>query len=319
MAQFTMEALEDLESDWLEREDLEVDDERNAWLEEGIDLYEQFISLNKREPRFSVTLASLYLELGRDEKIRRGNYQRAYNILRRATIHAPNNPDAYYHLSFILAGQDRKWEAVIFYGKEALEKGLDNSKKIKLLCCLALGYIRLGYLQKANKLIDDAYNLDKDLEHEWFIELYTDRMRKKHSEPILLKEPEKKRKNISRQDSEKLKEDAMEGNSFVLDLTQDIKYFNAKNDAVRLENKEAEVLGFLIDNQMTSCSRQKIEEAVWHDKDISSTSVKRYISSLRRKLVQAIGCENIAETVLVTIDGKYQWKADTESIVLRRG
>src|SRR5690606_8423144 len=131
-----------------------------------IELYNKFLEIDKKNPRYSITLANLYLELGRDEKMRRGNYQEAYSILRKASIYAPNNPDAFYHLSFIFAIQERKWETVIFYGNEALEKGIEHNKKIKLLCNFALAYSRLGYVQKGRQLLNEAYNLDKSLEHE---------------------------------------------------------------------------------------------------------------------------------------------------------
>jgi tetratricopeptide (TPR) repeat protein len=319
MRQMTMEELLDWEDDWLDRDGLDEGDERNAWLEEGINLYKQFLQLDPKEPRYAIMLADLYLQWGRDEKIRRGNYLKAYEILRKATIYSPSKPDAFYHLSFILASQERKWEAVLFYGKEALEKGIDGSKRIKLLCNVALGYARLGYIQKAMEYIKEACDLDKMGEHGWFIELYMDRIKKRVTEPILLKEPEEKRKTVSKHDANKVKEDAMEGKCVVLDLARDEKYFYAYHDTVRLERKEAEILGYLIDHQMTSCPKHRIEEAIWHDRPVGSTAVKRYIASLRRKLSQAMGRDDISENILVTTDEGYEWKADIPSIVLRKG
>lgn len=225
MRQMTMEELLDWEDNWLDRDGLDEGDERNAWLEEGINLYKQFLQLDPKEPRYAIMLADLYLQWGRDEKIRRGNYLKAYEILRKATIYSPSKPDAFYHLSFILASQERKWEAVLFYGKEALEKGIDGSKRIKLLCNVALGYARLGYIQKAMEYMKEACDLDKMGEHGWFIELYMDRIKKRVTEPILLKEPEEKRKTVSKHDANKVKEDAMEGKCVVLDLAADEKYF----------------------------------------------------------------------------------------------
>ncbi|GMB08089.1 winged helix-turn-helix domain-containing protein [Thermolongibacillus altinsuensis] len=319
MRQMTMEELLDWEDDWLDRDGFDEGDERNAWLEEGINLYKQFLQLDPKEPRYAIMLTDLYLQWGRDEKIRRGNYLKAYEILRKATIYSPSKPDAFYHLSFILASQERKWEAVLFYGKEALEKGIDGSKRIKLLCNVALGYARLGYNQKAMEYIKEACDLDKMGEHGWFIELYMDRIKKRVTEPILLKEPEEKRKTVSRRDANQVKEDAMEGKCVVLDLAGDEKYFYAYNDTVRLERKEAEILGYLIDHQMTSCPKHRIEEAIWHDRPVGSTAVKRYIASLRRKLSQAMGRDDISENILVTTDEGYEWKADIPSIVLRKG
>ncbi|WP_077212385.1 helix-turn-helix domain-containing protein [Bacillus dakarensis] len=313
----TIDELLDWEDDWLERDGFDEGEERNAWLEEGVQLYKQFIQIDKREPRYSITLSELYLEVGRDEKLKRGNQLRAYETLRSATIHAPNKPDAFYHLSFLLAKEKRRWEAVLFYGNEALEKGLTSSRRIKLLCNLALGYARLGYLSKSRTLFEQARELDTDMDHEWFIELYSDRIKENRREPILLKETNEKRKLVSREDYTTVIDDAMDGKCVVLDLTKEDKFFRAGKDDIRLERKEAEILGYLMDHSMTSCPKRRIEESVWEDRKVSASAVKRYITSIRRKLSQAMGREDISEAVLVTTNDGYEWKSDIPSIVLR--
>jgi hypothetical protein len=317
MQQKTIDELLDWEDNWLDRDGLDEGEERHAWLEEGVELYKQFIQLDKKEPRYSITLSELYLEVGRDEKIRMGNHRRAYETLRLATIHASNKPDAFYHLSFVLAKEKRRWEAVLFYGNEALEKGISGSKRIKLLCNIALGYARLGYIAKAFKLFEEAKSLDIHQEHEWFIELYSDRMKENRREPILLKAENEKRKFVSKADFAKVIDDAMEGKCVVLDLTKEDKFFRAFKDDIRLERKEAEILGYIMDHAMTSCPKKRIEESIWEDRKVSASAVKRYITSIRRKLSQAMGRDDIANSVLVTTNNGYEWKADIPSIVLR--
>ncbi|MFL0363148.1 winged helix-turn-helix domain-containing protein [Pseudobacillus sp. 179-B 2D1 NHS] len=316
MKSFTIEDLLDREDNWMDREGLDEFQERNAWLEEGIALYKQFIEIDRKEPRYAIMLADLYLQRGRDEKMRRGNYQSAYSILRKSTIYAPNKPDAFYHLSFIMANEERRWEAVLFYGKEALENGLQGVQKLKLLCNMALAYNRVGYPSKAVDYIKKAQELNQSHEHDWFILLYMDKMKKCRNEPILLKSSNGERKAVSKTDYKGIKEQAMDGTCVVLDLSSDEKYFYADHDAIRLERKEAEILGFLMDNQGLSCSKRTIEEAVWLDRQVSSTAVKRYISSLRSKLPRAMSCENI-RAVLATAEEGYEWKADIQSYVLR--
>lgn len=317
MRQRSMDELLDWEDNWFDRDGLDEGDERNSWLQEGIELYKQFIQLDKKEPRFSITLADLYLQMGRDEKMRRGNHLVAYRVLREATIYAPTKPDAFYHLSFVLANEKRRWEAVLFYGKEALGKGIDGSQRIKLLCNLALGYSRLGYPVQAMEYIAKACRLDQNNEHEWFIELYFDKINQRLREPILLKEPNEKRKTVSEQDYRRIKENAMEGKCVVLDLATDEKYFYGINDAMRLERIEGEILGYLIDHQLTSCPKKRIEEAVWLDGKVGSSAVKTYIARLRKKLSQAMGRDDILESILVTTTDGYEWRADIQSIVLR--
>ncbi|ADU29388.1 transcriptional regulator domain-containing protein [Evansella cellulosilytica DSM 2522] len=313
----SIEELLDWEDDWLERDGLDVGEERNAWLEEGVELYKKFIEIDKKEPRYSITLSELYLEVGREEKIKKGNQIKAYQTLRSATLYAPKKPDAFYHLSFILAKEKRKWEAVLFYGNEALEKGVTGSRRIKLLCNLALGYARLGYIVKSLELFEEAKALDEQMEHEWFIELYSDRMKENRREPILLKETNEKRKAVSKEDYNHILEDAMDGKCVVLDLTKENKFFRGIKDDIRLERKEAEVLGYLIDHSMTSCPKKRIEESIWDDCKVSASAVKRYITSIRRKLSEAMGREDIAAAVLVTTNDGYEWKSEIPSVVLR--
>lgn len=315
-----MQELLDLEDNWLDREGLDEGDGRNVWLEEGIQLYTRFLELDRKEPRYSIMLADLYLQWGRDEKMRRGNYRRAYDILRRATIHSPGKPDAFYHLSFILAEEDRKWEAVLFYGKEALEMGIDGSRRIKLLCNLALAYTRIGYPRKGADLIKQAVILDVKKEHDWFIELYMDKIKKKHLEPILLKENNEKRKGITNHDVDTLLEDAMNGKYVLLNLAGSEKLVIGRKDTVRLEPKQAELLGYLIDNKGIYCGKSRIEKAVWNDQVLTPAVVKRYIAAIRRKLAQAIGRNDIKESVLrTTQNGEYVWNADIPAKVLRKG
>jgi tetratricopeptide (TPR) repeat protein len=312
----TLEELLDWEDSWLERDGLDEGEDRTAWLAEGVELYKQFIKLDKKEPRYSITLAELFLEVGRDEKIRRGNHFAAYRTLREATIYAPNKPDAFYHLSFVLAKEKRKWEAALFYGNEALQKGITGSKRIKLLCNVALGYARLGYVVKAFELFQEARKLDVDDELDWFIELYVDQMKENRREPILLKESNEKRRFVSRDHYTSVIDDALDGKCVVLDLTKEDKYFRAADD-IRLERKEAEILGYLMDNAMTSCPKERIEESIWDERKVSASAVKRYMASIRRKLKQAMGRDDIAENVLVTTDKGYEWRAEKKSIVLR--
>ncbi|MBU8919071.1 winged helix-turn-helix domain-containing protein [Bacillus sp. FJAT-29953] len=318
--QTQIEELLDFEDNWLDREGLDEGDGRNGWLEEGIRLYTRFLELDRKEPRYSIMLANLYLQLGRDEKIRRGNYLRAYDILRRATIYSPDKPDAFYHLSFILAEEDRKWEAVLFYGNEALEKGIDGSKRIKLLCNLALAYTRIGYPRKGSDLIREAVTLDVKKEQLWFIELYMDKMKKKQMEPILLKENDEKRKRITHHDIDQILDDAMNGKYVVLNLADSEKLVYGSSDTVRLEPKQAELLGYLIDNKGIYCDKSRIEKAVWNDQVLNPAVVKRYIAAIRRKLAQAMGRNDIKESVLrTTQNGEYVWIADIPAKVLRKG
>ncbi|SMQ81292.1 Transcriptional regulatory protein, C terminal [Bacillus sp. OV166] len=320
MEKITLDDLLDLEDNWLDRDGLDEGGERNLWLEEGIRLYKRFLDLDRKEPRYSIHLADLYLQLGRDEKMRRGNYHTAYDILRKASLYTPSKPDAFYHLSFVLAEESRKWEAVLFYGKEALEKGIEGSKRIKLLCNLALGYSRMGYVQKALELIQEAQKSDGQGEHSWFIQLYKDKMKLKRKEPILLKEIDENRTMITNRDLDQLVEEAEKGQCVVLNLAGPEKLFYGIKDTIRLEPKQANLLGYLIENKGIYCTKSRIENAVWNDQTVNPTTVRRYISAIRKKLSQAMGRNDIDKNILETTGlGEYVWKAEISAKVLRNG
>ncbi|MFJ7728463.1 transcriptional regulator [Neobacillus sp. NPDC097160] len=86
--------------------------------------------------------------------------------------------------------------------------------------------------------------------------------------------------------------------------------FYGINDAVNLEQKQAEMLGYLIDHRMMTCSKRGIEEAVWLSQEVGNTAVRRYISAIRVKLSKAMGRDDIADNILVIANGGYVWKAD---------
>jgi len=320
MRRMTVQELKDWEQDWMDREDPSNDLEYSSWIEEGINLYEQLIKADRQDSQSSIMLADLYTRWGRDEKIRRGNQDKAERILRRATLYSPERPDAFYHLSFIFAQKERQWEAALFYGKEALEKGVKGDKKIKLLCNLALGYAKLGFRKKARDYLREAKESDVLKNNEWFIELYADKVNHTGRPSLLLKEPLEKRKVSSRQELNYLIEESTEGKCVVLDLASDKKIFHGTQDTARLERREAEILGYLMDNHLNSCSRRQIEKAIWLEQEVSEVTVRRYIGTLRNKLSQALGLtrDDIEKKILITTLKGYMWKPDIPCYTFRR-
>lgn len=317
-----LEELQNLEEDWWEREELGDEEEHNAWLEEGVELFNAYIKLDHHEPRYRITLADLYLQWGRDEKIRLGNKRQAEKILHHAIRYSSKNADPYYHLSFLIAGsgkRDEQWTSALFYAKEALEYKLDEQKKVKLFCHMALGYMHLGLKEKAQELIIKADRLDKENKNDlnWFVQLYTDKLKTIQNGKVLHKTPEQEREVVSRKSFEKFRERAFEGKCVVLDLSRADKFFYGKYDTPRLEAREADVLGYLMERSNQPCSKEEIEKAVWIGGEIGETAVKRYVSSIRKKLNWALKREDIKESVLVWENGCYIWKLDMEQHVLR--
>ncbi|KGX89176.1 histidine kinase [Pontibacillus litoralis JSM 072002] len=85
---------------------------------------------------------------------------------------------------------------------------------------------------------------------------------------------------------------------------------------MQLERREAEILGFLMDHRGMSRSKQAIAKAVWLDRQVGESTVKTYISRLRRKLSHASSCE-IESSFIVTTEEGYEWKTDLQFYVLR--
>ncbi|MCT6902203.1 MAG: hypothetical protein M3Z48_03125 [Lactobacillus sp.] len=95
--------------------------------------------MNPFSANYHMLLANLYLRYGRDEKMRYGNYRNAYNLLLKTMLFRPNDPDAYYHLCFILGKEERKWESSFFMQRKLYEMGYEE-KRSKLRCHMALAY-----------------------------------------------------------------------------------------------------------------------------------------------------------------------------------
>ncbi|MEH7377892.1 winged helix-turn-helix domain-containing protein [Neobacillus drentensis] len=125
---------------------------------------------------------------------------------------------------------------------------------------------------------------------------------------------------ITNRDLEQLVEEAEKGQCVVLNLAGPEKLFNGIKDTIRLEPKQANLLGYLIENKGIYCTKSRIENAVWNDHTVNSTTVRRYISAIRKKLSQAMGRNDIDKNILETTDlGEYVWKAEIPAKVLRNG
>lgn len=205
------------EEEWEARGDqVEVSD-KQAWLEEGKNIYTQLIAYHPREQRFQIALALIYLDLGRDKKVRHGNYLEAEKLLKKVTVYHSNHPQAYFHLSFI-AYQKKKWEEGVFYGEKAISRGLQGTRKIKLLINLAKCHGKLRYIEEAEQLIEQARKLDSDYEQITLIEYALNEIRedRRHLSPFIFVSTQGEKKYLSRQEVVKLREDVLEEKKHII-------------------------------------------------------------------------------------------------------
>lgn len=316
------EEILELEQDWSNREIVVEGLERQDWLNDGIKLYRKFLKIKgfdaKDQVKFRTKLANLYLAFGRDEKIRMANFQKASTYLFEAARYDPENPLPYYHLAFLMENlQDpqRKWEAIGFYAKESLEKGIAGVRKIKLLALLGMAYGKIGLSAQGDQYFKEATQLDEDGYYKVVIERYS--LESKKSKGLFFITGSYTFTNfITTQDYDDYHDQALDGKCCILDLTKEQYCFIGDKDTVPLANKEAELLAFLIE-QKAPCPKRKIESYIWEDQDVTGSTVKKYISTLRKKISECMKeCETDRKLIETTQLG-YQWNSQIPTYVIR--
>ncbi|MCD5325383.1 MULTISPECIES: tetratricopeptide repeat protein [Pontibacillus] len=144
--------------DWENMQGIDEEEEEQEWIGAGIALYEKIIKVDKENKSdYLQELSRLYLNYGRNEKMKFSNFTRAVRHLKQAVYIDPEDPRPCYHLSFLLMRQDHP-EGALFYAERALKLGLDDKQTYKLFCNMALGYYKLlllkesyGYLLKVEE------------------------------------------------------------------------------------------------------------------------------------------------------------------------
>lgn len=137
--------------DWENMQGIDEEEEEQEWIQSGITLYEKCIEVDKQnKSEYLQELSRLYLNLGRNEKMKFSNFERAVRNLKQAAYIAPEDPRPCYHLSFLLERKGN-YEGALFYAERALKLGLDDKQSYKLFCNMALCYYRL-------LLFKDAYS-----------------------------------------------------------------------------------------------------------------------------------------------------------------
>jgi tetratricopeptide (TPR) repeat protein len=92
------------EDNWLDRED-----ETNLnWIEEGIEIYRNFSSVQPNEIRYKETLAYLLLVQGEDLKLRQHSYEKAIMRFNQVVKLDKHNARAFYRLGFLYFYQ-KEW------------------------------------------------------------------------------------------------------------------------------------------------------------------------------------------------------------------
>lgn len=315
-----LEELQKSNVKWTDKQTFNDERDYDDWLNDGIEIYEQFARLNRESTSSHIKLADLYLQAAKNERMRAINLNEANNVLRRAMRFSPESPEPYYHLSFLMSEFGRnefQWEASLFYAHEALKYGLSKEKSIKLLCNMALAYKNLKLKDKSHAHLEEAAWRDIRNEFGWFITLYADKVINAAKGKILMKASGPERVAISRREYQKVKEAVSTGTSIILDLSQQEKRLLINDKVVRLEQREGELLGFLMDQSKQPCSISDIEKSIWIRGEVGEIAVKRYLSTIYLKLSKAMNHTDIEKSLLICDKDTFTWSLDLDSYVMR--
>lgn len=101
--------------EWENMQGIDEEEEEQEWIQSGITLYEKCIRVDKEnESEYRQELSRLYLNLGRNEKMKFSNFERAVRNLKQAAYIDPKDPRPCYHLSFLLEKKGN-YEGALFY------------------------------------------------------------------------------------------------------------------------------------------------------------------------------------------------------------
>ena len=96
----------------------------------------------------------------------------------------PEKGDTFYHLAFLAENMTvgkEKWESAAFYAKEAIERGVETDKEIKIWCLLGKAYFELGFTKDAAECFNKSKKLDRDDDFAHFRTTYSKKTNEKAS------------------------------------------------------------------------------------------------------------------------------------------
>ncbi len=299
-----MDELEAIFQQWLDRDEVEEDpDFRQEWVAEGIDILKTLLAKklsDEEKAAYYHSLANLYLEFGRSEKMIRGNDQTAFRYLQQAARARSNKGDSFYHLAFLaekMTNGKEKWESTAFYAKEAIERGLDKDKEIKIWCLLAKAYLELGFAKDAETCFRKSKELDQDDDFARFRAQYSKKSNE-HTSFIRIKNTGERINRRAARDA--LIEKTRLGPCYVLEIERRGTTLHGNGASMDLNLREAEILKLLFEhhegltkydiyNQLTTSIQKKSPDSIKTDIRRLRLSLKKGIEVEETALIQTIG------------------------------
>jgi tetratricopeptide (TPR) repeat protein len=319
---YTFKELIMLQQEWINKDEAEEDpDFRQEWVEEGIHIHRQLLkhrlSAEEKE-RYYRLLADLYLEYGRSEKLINGNYRTAFRYLQRAAQCLPQKGDTFYHLAFLaeaMTNGQEKWESAAFYAKEALERGLETEKQIKILCLLGKAYLELGFSKDAADCFSRSKKLDKDDDYSRFRMNYS--KKKTNENSFFSRLGETGGKTSKRALREELLEQASLGKCFVLEITRRGSILYGNNASMALTQRQFELIKLFF-----SFKGAFTKEDILHNTTglgiRKPEAIKTDISRLRAAIKNELGVDGkqLIQTINEEGKNKYIWNPKIETHII---
>jgi tetratricopeptide (TPR) repeat protein len=315
--QYTFDELLTIQQNWIDKDEAEEDpDFRQDWVEEGIEIHQELLknrltSVDKE--RFYTILASLYLEYGRSEKMISGNFLTAFRYLQKATRAMPEKGDTFYHLAFLAEKMTmgrEKWESAAFYAKEALERGINVEKQIKIWCLLGKAYQELGLINDSAKCFTTSRNLDKDDEYSRFRSNYS---KKEQSSSSFSRLNGSGTLATRRSLKEEWIEKSRLGQCFVLEIGRRGSTFYGNDRVMALTLGQSELLKLFI----TTKEALRKEDVLHNTTGLGvrkPNAIKTDISRLRTAIKKELEIDGkfLIQTIEEEGKNKYKWNPNVE-------
>ncbi|WP_102345902.1 tetratricopeptide repeat protein [Bacillus sp. Marseille-P3661] len=302
-----METLAQLKQKILEWEDMQgidEDEEEQEWIQEGISLYEKCITVDRENKAdYLQSLSMLYLNFGRNEKMKHSHFQRACRNLKQAAYIQPTDPRPCYHLSFVLEKQEN-YEGALFYAERAIKLGIDDKLKYKLYCNMAICYKKLRYRTDAFQylsLVEEKTKVDPVIAA--FSMPYIAKIKALKNKGYV---PLSQQHGTFVETEEEIEYSVSNEERVVLIIHPYKTALNGKLESVPFSSVKAQIVETIMLSE-TGVSISQLAEVLWdyNSMNMSKSYVPRMINAIREDIKLATGMDG--KVLLKNVDGNYVW------------
>ena len=276
----TIQQLKQQLEDWEDMQGIDDEEDEQEWIQAGISLYEKCIEVDREnKSEYLQSLSRLYLNFGRNEKMKFSHFQRAMRYLKQATYIDHKDPRPCYHLSFLLE-KENNYEGALFYAERAIKLGLDEKLKHKLFCNMALCYYKLLLLSDAFKYLLTAEEIAKyNPSLATFLKPYQAKIKASKKKGYV---PLSKQYGTLIETEEDIENSVTNGERVVLIIHPYQTILNGELESVQFSSVKAQILETIMLSE-TAVSISQIAEVLWgYDSDnMSDSYVPRMIRDIR--------------------------------------